>query len=61
MKRLTCLKRRKEAELALLEQMQKYEGLPKLHFGAEVYYFPGISDSESISELTIDQKRCILN
>lgn len=54
------LARRKEAEIALREEMRKYPDLPTLSFGAEVYYFPGISDSDSVSELTIDGKRCIL-
>ena len=54
------LKRRAAAEITLREEMQKHTGLPALSVGAEVYYFPGISDSEVISELTIDQKRCIL-
>lgn len=54
------LKRRAEAESLLREEMGKHQGLPELHVGAEVYYFPGISDSEEISKLTIDQKRCIL-
>lgn len=54
------LKRRAAAEIALREEMQKHTGMPELSVGAEVYYFPGISDSEGISELTIDQKRCIL-
>ena len=54
------LKRRAAAESALREEMQKHTGMPELSVGAEVYYFPGISDSEGISELTIDQKRCIL-
>lgn len=54
------LKRRAAAEIALREEMQKHTGLPELSVGAEVYYFSGISDSEGISELTIDQKRCIL-
>lgn len=54
------LKRRAEAEAILREEMQKYVGLPKLSIGAEVYFFHGISDSDAISKLTIDQKRCIL-
>ena len=44
----------------LREEMRKYEGLPKIALGAEVYYFNGISDSDAISELTIGSKRCIL-
>ena len=54
------LARRAKAEIALREEMGKYPDLPTLSLGAEVYYFPGISDSEGISELTIDGKRCIL-
>ena len=54
------LRRRAAAEIALREEMQKHTDLPALSVGAEVYYFSGISDSEGISELTIDQKRCIL-
>lgn len=54
------LKRRAEAENALREEMQKHPGLPTLSMGAEVYYFPGISDSEEISKLTIDESRYIL-
>ena len=54
------LKRRAEAEHALREEMQKHPGLPTLSMGAEVYYFPGISDSEGISQLTIDEGRYIL-
>lgn len=54
------LSRRARAEERLREQMEKEPGLPQLSIGAEVYYFNGISDSEVISELTIDSKRCIL-
>ena len=54
------LRRRAAAEIALREEMQKHTDLPALSVGAEVYYFSGISDSEGISQLTIDQKRCIL-
>jgi protein-tyrosine phosphatase len=54
------LQKRERAEALLREEMEKYTDLPQLTVGAEVYYFPGISDSEGISELTIDQKRCIL-
>lgn len=54
------LRRRREAELRLREEMAKYEGLPKLSVGAEVYFYRGISDSDALSELTIDKKSCIL-
>lgn len=54
------LKRRAEAEAALRAEMGKYAQLPALSIGAEVFYFRGISDSDAISELTIDRKSCIL-
>lgn len=54
------LQKRAEAETILREEMRKHSGLPSLSVGAEVYFFHGISDCEVISQLTIDQKRCIL-
>lgn len=54
------LDRRARAEEMLREQMAKESGLPRLNIGAEVYYFSGISDSDVLSELTIDSGRCIL-
>lgn len=54
------LKRRYEAEMRLREEMEKHPGLPKLTVGAEVYYFPGISESDAVSQLTIGGKRSIL-
>lgn len=54
------LKRRTRAEMILREEMSKYRDLPEIKTGAEVYFFKGISDSDVISELTIDSKRCIL-
>lgn len=54
------LKRRARAEEKLREEMAKETGLPELCIGAEVYFFNGISESDAISELTIDNKRCIL-
>ena len=54
------LRRREKAEMLLREAMAGKKNLPELYVGAEVYYFSGISDSELISELTIDQKGCIL-
>ena len=54
------LNRRARAEAKLREEMEKHTGLPELSVGAEVYYFNRMSDSEVISELTIDEKRCIL-
>ncbi len=54
------LKRRAEAEAILQQEMQSYTDLPRLSIGAEVMYFPGISNSEAMSELTIDGKKCLL-
>lgn len=54
------LSRRREAECRLRDRIKDLEQIPDLKMGAEVYYFPGISDSDLLSELTIDGKRCIL-
>lgn len=54
------LRRRAAAEQQLREAMGKYTDLPDIIVGAEVYYFPGISESELLSQLTIGGKRCIL-
>lgn len=54
------LERRSRAYRSLAEAMEKEPGLPRISLGAEVYFFPGISDSEVLSQLTIDKKRFIL-
>ncbi len=54
------LKRRKEAENRLREEMANHPGLPEISTAAEVYFFSGISDSDVLLELTIAQKGCIL-
>lgn len=54
------LRDRAEAEKLLREEMAKFSQMPKLSVGAEVYFFNGISDSDILSELTIDKKRYIL-
>lgn len=54
------LERRKEAEERLREAMERYENMPEIEIGAEVYYFSGISESDVLKLLTIGQKRCIL-
>ena len=54
------LARRDRAEAALREAMKDHEGLPELTVGAEVYFFPGISDCDAIKALTIGESRCIL-
>lgn len=50
------LRRRAAAWEALREAMAQEAGLPQVVLGAEVYYFPGISDSEALPQLTIGQK-----
>lgn len=54
------LSRRTEAETVLREEMSKYDHLPELHVGAEVYYFPGICESDVLPALTIAGKNSIL-
>ena len=54
------LARRQRAVNKLLEAVQDVAGIPEIHLGAEVYYFPGISESDILPELTIGKKRCIL-
>lgn len=54
------LRKRKEAEILLRQQMRKYADLPKMQVGAEVHYFHGMSGSDALEGLTIGGKRCIL-
>ena len=54
------LKRRENSAEKLLAAIEKEKNMPKLILGAEVYYFRGISDSEVIKKLTIDNKKGIL-
>lgn len=54
------LEKRWEAERLLREEMAKHPGLPQVHIGAEVHFFRGISQSDAVSGLTIDGKRCML-
>lgn len=54
------LEKRAEAARRLREEMAKYDGLPELLLGAEVYFFPGIAQSDALSALTIEGKMSIL-
>lgn len=54
------LARRARAEEKLRREMEKFPGLPQLSIGAEVEFFSGMSQSDGISDLTIDGKSCIL-
>ncbi len=54
------LERRQKAFELLKAEAEKIPGLPKISLGAEIYFFRGISQSEAISRLTIEDKRFIL-
>ena len=54
------LSRRQAAYRQLVSEMEKHDGLPKLLLGAEVYFFPGISESEILHKLTIGETHTIL-
>lgn len=53
------LKKREEA-FALLQQAAGGEDLPELVLGAEVYYYPGMSESGALQELTVAKTGCVL-
>lgn len=54
------LQRRERAMEQLREAMAETPGLPEIIPGAEVYYFPGMSESEALRELTIGGSDCLL-
>lgn len=54
------LRRRQEAEDRLREQMARESDLPSLSVGAEVYFFPGMSNSDTLSQLTIPENGYIM-
>lgn len=54
------LTRRARAEEVLRREMAGQSGLPGISIGAEVYFFRGMSDSELLPRLTIDEKSFIL-
>ena len=54
------LKRRSEAWARLQASLVDEPDLPEITLGAEVYYFPGISNSGALSQLTIGQKPFIM-
>lgn len=47
------LERRTESEMRLREEMEKYDDLPDITVGAEVYFFRGISESDVLQKLTV--------
>lgn len=54
------LTRRNRSEEKLRREMAKHTDLPQVLMGAEVYYFCGMSLSESLPLLTIGEKKCIM-
>lgn len=54
------VRRRDAAAEKLLQAMAEHPELPDVVLGAEVHYFPGISESEHLSKLTIQGTNCVL-
>lgn len=54
------LAKRAEAEMCLREAMKGTSGLPDFSVGAEIYFFPGMSNSETLTGLTIGINRYIM-
>ena len=52
--------RRRAAESTLREHLANDPAVPGLSVGAEVHYFPGISDSEWLQQLTIENTEYVL-
>ena len=56
----TFLENRAEAERKLREAMASVPDLPEIRMGAEVHYFPGMSESEFLPLLTIENSDYLL-
>lgn len=54
------LLKRDAAAAELADALRSQENIPQIKLGAEVYFFPGMSSSETLKSLTIDGKGCIL-
>lgn len=54
------LEKRDRAEAILRKALEEKPELPQITVGAEVYYFPGMSESDFLPGLTIGAKDCIL-
>lgn len=54
------LTRRNHAAAQLRTAMEEHPELPELILGAEVFYFPGMSNSDVLTQLTIGDNRRIL-
>lgn len=52
---------RREASMATLrEELLKHPDLPEVKLGAEVYFFPGMSESAVLQDLAIEGGNCVL-
>ena len=51
---------REQSAKQLQEAMAAHPELPELILGAEVFYFPGMSNSDVLTQLAIGGQRCIL-
>ncbi len=54
------LKRRAESAQRLAEALENHSGLPQISIGAEVYFFPGMSNSDILGDLTVDGTKYIM-
>lgn len=54
------LARRQKALRSLLPSLEEEDELPQLKMGAEVHYFSGMSESDSLMELTLSGGRAML-
>lgn len=52
--------RRERAAQVLLQETAKQKDLPEILMGAEVYYFPGISDCEILPQMTLAGTKSLL-
>ncbi len=54
------LRRRAESAMHLAEALEKQGDFTQISLGAEVYFFPGMSSSDTLRELTIDASKYIM-
>lgn len=54
------LNNRNAAAQSLFRALETHEGLPQIILGAEVHYFPGISNSDALADLVIGDTNYIL-
>ena len=52
--------RRKASMATLREELLKHPDLPEVKLGAEVYFFPGMSESAVLQDLAIEGGNCVL-